>query len=279
MDQEDSVTHISRHWHHWLAVLSLLAAGATLALGGAAVVHHFHGGYRPGPLPPPISISGQVLPQHHSLVRFLTRTHNQGNSNSCVGQTVSTIVEITQRERHPHRWRHYSAGYIWDLANGGQNVGISYPAAFGILDLDGDARLRAFPYDGPTGYWVQPAPTVIAGATAARFQTFRSISPWDQTTMESEIAAGRPIAVAIPVTDSFYNLFGSYLTPPLIAAQAGAFHFFHSITGVGYTPAGLIVQNSWGPSWGHHGRAVLSWSFLGSVNAAVVVATPFPARA
>jgi len=36
----------------------------------------------------------------------------------------------------------------------------------------------------------------------------------------------------------------------------------HDITGVGYTPLGLIVQNSWGLLWGCQGRAILSWEWI-----------------
>jgi len=36
----------------------------------------------------------------------------------------------------------------------------------------------------------------------------------------------------------------------------------HSLLVVGYTPSGLIVQNSWGIRYGYRGRAILSWTWL-----------------
>lgn len=36
----------------------------------------------------------------------------------------------------------------------------------------------------------------------------------------------------------------------------------HSIFAVGYTPAGLLIQNSWSLSWGYRGRAVLGWDYV-----------------
>ena len=233
MDQEDSVTHISRHWHHWLSVLSLLAAGATLGLGSAAVVHHFPRRLPPGPLPPPpIAISGQVLPQRHSLVRYLpvpttraTRTpasagRSPPSSRSLNGKATPTVGATT------------SAGYIWNLINGGQNVGISSPAAFGILDIDGDARLQPSPTTGPPalGPAADERDRRCHRRTLPDLPLHLALGPDHHGVRDHR---GRPIAVAIPVTDSFYNLFGSYRTPPLVTAQAGAFHFFHSVTGVG----------------------------------------------
>jgi hypothetical protein len=268
------MTHLTRHWHHWLTIIGLVLSGVVAGAGGATALRHLHGGYRQGPLPPPIAISGASPPASHSLVRFLTRTHNQGNSNSCVGQTLSTMVEIIQHERHHHLWRHFSAGYIWNLANGGYDVGISYTAAFYILDTYGDARLRDFAPDGRSSYWVHPTTAVMARARPYRFATYHSIAPTDRPTIEAEIAEGRPVAIAIPVYSSFNTLFGHYRSPPIVDAQSGAFLFWHSLTGVGYTPAGLIVQNSWGPAFGHHGRAILAWSFIAAAGAAVVVATP-----
>jgi hypothetical protein len=95
--------------------------------------------------------------------------------------------------------------------------------------------------------------------------------------MEFEISHGRPIALAIPVSDSFYTLWNSPRIP-IVSSQFGPQHFYHSITGIAYNRTGLVILNSWGPLWGRNGRAILTWSFIRSQAIEVVVATPLPKK-
>jgi hypothetical protein len=60
----------------------------------------------------------------------------------------------------------------------------------------------------------------------------------------------------------------------------------HDVTVVGYRPRGLIIQNSWGPNFGHRGRAILTWQFLARYGCTALVyswadlgADPLPAAA
>lgn len=269
------MNHLSSHWHHWVSVVGLLAAGILTGVAGDRAVQYVtHGGYRPGPLPPRIVLSGAALPAAYSLDRYLTRVHNQGASNSCVGQTLSTMVEIVQHERRPRLHRRYSAGYIWNQVDLGRNQGISYEQGFAVLLSSGDARLRIFPWDGATGWGILPSPAVRRAAYPNRFLSWRSIAPADRTTMEAELVAGRPLAVAFPVYDSFYYSLWSQATMPVVASQSGAFRFWHSTAVTGYTPVGLEIVNSWGAGWGFQGHALLTWSYLVSVGAQIVVGQP-----
>src|SRR5579872_5934741 len=146
-------THLARHWHHHLALWASAAAIALLlTAGGAAIITGLgRGGYKQAPLPPLAHIRGGPLPASWSLARFSVRIHDQGNSSSCVGQTLATIEEITWAERH-HRWP-FSSGFIYDQANGGVDGGTSYQAAYGVLLTQGDAGLSIFPHDGQD-WWV-----------------------------------------------------------------------------------------------------------------------------
>lgn len=261
------MTHLRRFWHLHLSLAGLTTCALTLALGFAAATFHFRGGFRPGPMAPSLKLSGPPLPASVSLAPFLTRIHNQGYSSSCVGQTLSTLTEITQAERH--RRYHFSAGFIYDQSNGGVDQGTTYQAAFTILLSEGDDRLRVFPHDG-IDFLAQPTPSEIALARPYRFSSWRSIAPADRYTMEAELAHGRPFALAIPVYDSFYFHTGS---APITAAT-GQFHFRHSITAIGYSPAGLRILNSWGPAWGQNGQATLTWNLLPQLGAEIAIATP-----
>lgn len=268
-------THPSRHWHHHLALWGFLLASIALNAGAAAAYTRWHGhGFRPGPLPPQLHIGGASSPASWWLNGFITRVHSQGNSNSCVGQTLATMEEITQHERDSSkaRWhKKYSAGYIWNQANGGQNVGISYQAAFGILTSQGDARLKDFPPDGSSSYWIRPSAAVIAKAAPYRFISWRSIANTDRATVKYELSHGRPIAVAMPIYSSMYN---HWRTSSWITGQSGSFMFWHSMTLVGYNPYGVELLNSWGSDWGDHGHSMITWPALVDAGAQLVVATP-----
>ena len=195
------------------------------------------------------------------------RLHNQGYSNSCVGQTLSTIAEIDAKEHGLKAPR--SAGYIYDQINGGRDGGATYEAAFHVLTHQGDATLKAFPHDGQD-WWVQPGPSAWRSASKDRFSTWRSIRPWDRHTIEAELHAGRAIAFAIPVRDTFYYWNGR----GVMSSDTGAYHFDHSITAYGYTPQGLRVLNSWGPGWGVNGTVIMSWQLVARDTTEMIASIP-----
>jgi len=130
--------HIQNHWHHHVALWFTILAGIIAFTGTSATVHYVHrGGLKPAALPPPIHISGGRVPGYYSLARFIVRVHNQGNSSSCVGQTLATIEEITYREAHAHQNPGFSSGFIWNQLNGGQDQGLTYDAAFSLVRAGG----------------------------------------------------------------------------------------------------------------------------------------------
>jgi hypothetical protein len=267
------INHLRQHWHHHLALWGSAAALAILLTGvgtAAALILHFKGGFRPGHLPPRVTIAGGTVPSSVSLAGSVVRIHNQGTSSSCVGQTLSTIAEIVSAERNLAT--RLSAGFIYDQANGGQDNGTSWTAAFAVLTGQGDAPLSVFPHDGQD-WWVQPDSAALAAARPYRFWSWRSIDPTDRHTIESELAAGRALGLAIPVHDSFYY---HACTVPL-SSDTGAFWFWHALTVIGYSPTGIRVLNSWGPSWGCNGQGTVTWDLLSQYagqGASVVVGYP-----
>ncbi|HZU13908.1 MAG TPA: C1 family peptidase [Chloroflexota bacterium] len=268
--------HLKKHWQHHLALWGTLGAILALTLGGTATVLA-RGGYHFGRLPRPIKVSpinGGALPPHFSLVRYIVRIHNQGTSSSCVAQTLATIEEITQRERR--HWRKFSPGYIYDQINGGRDAGATYNDAFRVLVTQGDAPLRYFPHDG-RDYWAPVTPWAVRHARPYRFARWRSILPADRYTIQYEISHGRPVALALPVYSSFYNLWDDRSIPTVWSA-AGSFYFWHSITLVGYDRIGVIALNSWGPAYGRRGLVRLAWPYVERSTDAVAVSAPIHPR-
>lgn len=267
--------HLTRTWHYHTALWFTLLAGIIAFTGTSAAVHYIHrGGLIPSTLPPPISISGGRVPATHSLGNFIVRVHDQGLASSCVGQTLATIEEITYREAHPYQHPGFSSGFIWNQLNGGLDQGLTYDAAFDLLQREGDAQLHVFPHDGQASdRWIQPDRAVLQEAKQFTTASWHSISPYDVHTIEYEVFQGRPVAVALPIYQSFFQSFGiNHL--PLISSQYGPFQFWHSMTIVGYNQTGPLILNSWGSRFGLGGLWRATWSLLPAYSAGLVVSTP-----
>lgn len=267
--------HLKTRWHYHTAVWFTILAALIAFAGTSATVHYIHrGGLTVAPLPPPIHISGGRVPLYASLTPFIVRIHDQGLASSCVGQTLATIEEITYREAHPHQHPGFSSGFIWNQLNGGYDQGLTYDAAFGLLQREGDAQLHVFPHDGQASdRWAQPDSAVLSEARQYTTTSWHSISPYDIHTIEYEVFQGRPVAVALPIYQSFFQAFGlSQL--PTISSQYGPFEFWHSMTIVGYNQVGPLILNSWGSRFGSNGLWRATWSMLPAYSAGLVVSVP-----
>lgn len=271
-------------WVHWaflhatlntLLILALILVAAGVGFKAGTVVEHHRlqgGGYIPAPLPPPVQVigGGAALPASYSLERFTVRRHNQGAAFSCVGQTISTMVEMERRKGGSVAA--YSSGFIWNQLNGGNPyAGVSYTDAFNILQNEGDPRLSAVPLDGlvvNAGVYY-PSSADLAAAAPNRFYTWHTIAPADVYSVKREIAAGNPIAFAAPWPYSWTQHYG---TDPL-PYNAGTPVYWHSVTLIAYSPYGVKLLNSF--PWGDGlQEAWLSWSVLAASGGSLVVAYP-----
>jgi Papain family cysteine protease len=251
---------------HLVAILAVLLASSWAAAGGFFVAKHLEsGGYQPAPInASQLRLGGSGLPASYSLTGYNVRIHDQGVSNSCVSQTLSTMAEYWSKERKLPR--SFSGGFVWDATTGGVNRPMSYQEAFSVFTGQGIAPLSVYPYDGQYSHW--PA---YGQAYPYRAASYWWIASGDRATIMATLHQGYPIGIAIPAYSSFLNWYGTSQT---VTSEWGSFQFNHSMTIVGYTPVGVIVQNSWGPRWGNGGRAVLSWSFIAGWAQSLVTARP-----
>lgn len=216
-------------------------------------------------------LGGPGVPPSFSLEKFLVRQHNQNGSEACVGQTVSTMVEILAREAK--RPIPMSAGFIWNQINGLRNQPTSYTDAFRVLKDAGDAPLSAFSADGqPTDYGIWPPTSAFTAAAHFRAADYRFVNPSDWYTIEFELSHGNPLALAAPWFQSTLNHYGC---PAAVISYGGGQYdrllWWHSTAVVGYTPQGIIIQNSFGASWGCHGTAIFTWAYLRALGEAGAV--------
>lgn len=261
-----------RAWPHVVLILILLLSGSVGGFLTARAVYSQKGGVMPGPLPSVQRLSGGVLPAEHSLIKYVVRIHNQGDSNSCVAQGASTVVEVINAERG-HRMP-MSAGFLWNQVNGGADSPVTYDSIMSVLVDEGDAPLSAFAADGlDSDYWLQPNSYAVGEAAKYRIASWIQVSAGDQYSIEYAIAHGIPVLFALNVLTSFYNTTG-YSSMPYLDGQSGSFLFGHNLTIYGYDRSGVDILNSWGPGWGFAGRAHMSWQMLASEAYAVVIPTP-----
>lgn len=83
--------------------------------------------------------------------------------------------------------------------------------------------------------------------------TFNSL-----TTLKKVIHKYGPCLVAFNVSDCWMRHYGKLV----LSGEPGHSQGGHAVTAAGWTRAGLIIQNSWGVSWGRYGFAVISWDLV-----------------
>jgi hypothetical protein len=67
-----------------------------------------------------------------------------------------------------------------------------------------------------------------------------------------------PVMCVVAVYPNFSTPANGFITQP---ENTTNFAGYHAITIVGWNERGWLIQNSWGPTWGSKGRAILSFSY------------------
>lgn len=85
----------------------------------------------------------------------------------------------------------------------------------------------------------------------------------DHAAMQRELIENAIVDAAIYATPSFQAVWNQKELPVIYpTAEDVGNTYGHEQIFVGYTPLGVITQNSWGYGWGCKGRAILSWEWL-----------------
>ncbi len=213
-----------------------------------------------------------ALPSQVDLSDDLPPVKSQGSQGSCVAWAVgyyyATYKEAVERNWDTTTLDHQlSPSYIYnqrdtsDCSN--RNSGMSFWDAFTIVKNQGVAPLSLFPYDASDAC-TQPTDAIRAAAFPYRAEGFEFVNYGDDLDMLKRLLAqGKPIAVAIPVYESFYRITAQnpVLQPP---APGETFYGGHGMLMVGYDDAigGFLTVNSWGSNWGLNGYLYLSYDFV-----------------
>ena len=234
--------------------------------------------YRPRLQPLPASIDWRDAPGRRTVL------HQQGSS--CTGHAVATIVNtVLARAAGRHRGPQVSPHMLYYLARrydefpGEEDEGSSLRGAFKGWFHHGVA-LDAHWTQDPTPDLDDPA--FIAKCEAYPLGAFYRVNPFRLDDVQSAISELFAIAVSGVIHEG-------WITPAVVERQDGEqLHVIHrpvyakTVGGhafalVGYNEVGLLVQNSWGTTWGKGGYATLPYEdFLDSVYDAWVARPGVP---
>ncbi|MGD9497613.1 MAG: C1 family peptidase, partial [Armatimonadota bacterium] len=166
-----------------------------------------------------------------------------------------------------------SPAFVYNLINGGQNVGTTFGAAFSILKRHGASSLAKMSYSS-SNYTSWPSVSAWregmnyrASSYALLYHASMGSASGYLDKLKSHLAAGDCCVIGIPVYSDFYCISsfpdGVYDGPLPGVSHVGD----HALCMVGYDDnkggGAFKVVNSWGTSWGQSGYGWLSYDFIG----------------
>ncbi|MDV7251350.1 C1 family peptidase, partial [Xanthomonas hortorum] len=82
------------------------------------------------------------------------------------------------------------------------------------------------------------------------------------------LAASTPVVIGFNTRQGFDDLGANEVDNDITSPINGA----HAVVALGYNQSGLIIENSWGETWGSRGFGTLSWEVVGKDVLIAVVA-------
>ena len=186
---------------------------------------------------------------------------NQGAVGSCASWAVGYTLYGYYVRTEGLSGGDHAPMYLYSQLTGGQDVGSTLGGNLNLGQTQG-VDTRSDYSQGDFNYTTMPTAAEIANA--AHYQ----LTGWNQlfygsgqgaaatTAIESALAAGHPVVLAMPVYTNFDST--GWLYPGI----AGNYRGEHAVVAVGYDANGIIIQNSWGSFWGASGRTDLAFTFV-----------------
>ena len=254
--------------------------------------------YRDRPYNPLLKSLPEQFPEQEVIDRHLvdyTKVHklilNQGQEGACTGFGLAAVVNYLLWKNHlggdsesgddcsqlktvsPRMLYHMAR--IYDEWPGEDYDGSSCRGAMKGWHRHGVCNALLWPYSTrkfipPKKGWQQEAAQRPLGA-------YYRINKDSIADMQAAIyEVGAIYASALVHKGWFLGAEATLPVIPVHAEPAGG----HAFAITGYTPQGFIIQNSWGPKWGYHGFAIISyadWVQSGSDAWVAVLGAPIQA--
>ena len=226
--------------------------------------------------------AADVLPSAVDLTTKTIAPGNQGPIGSCVAWSVGYTLAGYYANAQAQPGSPYAPMYLYSQihatgsADGG---GALTSTAWNVISTQGIAE-KAVYTQGDFDFRTMPTQAQIANASGHRMAPaaylFRGPNQGGPgiAALQASLASGNPVEIGIPVYTAFtaLNAGKSLMTQ---AMATGPVLGGHALVAVGYNPTGLVVENSWGSTWGAGGYATLGWDFVGKSIAEASVTTGF----
>jgi hypothetical protein len=209
------------------------------------------------------------LPFSVDLREYSGDIEQQGQTGSCVANAAVSALEIllTRQGQFENLSRLF---HYWNLRQGypdlaGVDSG-SYPRdAFKIANQIGICDETVWPFD-ESKVNAQPTQSAFDDASAIKAFGYYSITMgWTQShkatallTIKQAVSRGYPVLIAAQINEEFQQIYSNTIEgtqSQFVNAQIsiGA----HAVLVVGYAGNSLLIENSWGTSWGCNGYALI----------------------
>lgn len=217
---------------------------------------------------PPMLPGATPRPAKADLSAFMGPIRDQGNEGSCTGQMGAAIRDLLYRKYFEFEKTKLadgaayvaSAGFIYLsnlVADGtlGNDVGSTIHQTIMTLNQKGACEQKLMPYEAGD-VRVAPSPAQYGAAAAFRGGAYHFLSTLDD--IRNSIASGYSVGFGIDVYQSFESDWDSTGFMP-VPAQGENLLGGHAQHCLGYDDGlvfpdgligGLLIQNSWGSSWG-----------------------------
>src|SRR3954454_2809830 len=261
------------------ALLSLAVASVALPPNASAVVRATSRAPRHGlgAIPPSVRVEASALLPSSGRLRMALPTSvdlsqnapaigDQGPVGSCAPWAIGYGILGYYAKTQPHAGAPFAALSLYNIVNGGVDGGSRSTDIYAALQAKGIVEQSVWSH-GAADYRTQPNGTEASNALKHRTSggsylfAGQNQGTAAMTAIETALAAGKPVAIGIPVYLPFEYL-NSGESVMTSAKATGAMLGGHMIAADGYDQTGVKIANSWGTGWGKAGWATLSWDFV-----------------
>ncbi len=190
---------------------------------------------------------------------------SQGMQSSCTAWATAYALK-TYLEKVDYDWdqdtieHQFSPAYVYNQINGGRDQGSSISDALDLIVKQGVCTLATMPYN-VQNYTVQPNNEQRAEAAKYKSLSWGTISKGNIEEFKTQLAAGIPIVVGIPVYNDFDRISAN---DPIYDNADGNIKGYHAICLVGYDDNKKAFKfiNSWGNRWGLNGYGYIAYNLI-----------------